>query len=184
MTKIAIFASYNGSNFEAIIRYFRCLKNKRLKKSRLDFVLITNNKYSYAIKRAKKLKIKHFFVEHDNLCNFLTINKYDLCILAGYMKIIDKKTLKLSTFINIHPSLLPEYKGKDAIKRIYKDKNANYSGVSIHYVNEHIDDGKIIEQKKVELSKNTSYADYEKKIHKTEHLLYPRIVEKIILSLC
>lgn len=184
MTKIAIFASNNGSNFEAIIRYFKHLKNTKIKKHNLHFVLVTNNKYAYAIRRAKRLKIKHFFVEHENLNNFLAQNKFDLCILAGYMKIIDKLSLKQSSFINIHPSILPNYKGKNAIRRIYKDKSYNSSGISIHYVNEFVDDGEIITQKKVKLNKSLSYSQYEKKIHNTEHKIYPLIIEKILMSLC
>lgn len=184
MTKIAIFASNNGSNFEAIIRYFKHLKNEKIKKHNLDFVLVTNNKYAYAIRRAKRLKIKHFFVEHENLNNFLAQNKFDLCVLAGYMKIIDKLSLKQSSFVNIHPSILPNYKGKNAIRRIYKDKSYNSSGISIHYVNEFVDDGEIITQKKVKLNKSLSYSQYEKKIHNAEHKIYPLIIEKLLMSLC
>lgn len=184
MTKIAIFASNNGSNFEAIICYFRHLKNTKIKKYNLQFVLVTNNKYAYAIKRAKKLKIEHFVVEHKNLNNFLAQNKFDLCVLAGYMKIIDKSTLSHSKFVNIHPSILPNYKGKNAIKQIYKDKSYNSSGISIHYVNEFVDAGEIILQKKVTINKNLSYAQYEQKIHKAEHKLYPKVVETLLMSLC
>lgn len=184
MMEIAIFASNNGSNFEAIIQYFKHLKNKTLKKHNLHFVLVTNNKQAYAIRRAKRLKIKHFFVKHENLTDFLHKNKFDLCVLSGYMRIVEKNSLATSTFINIHPSLLPNYKGKNAIKRIYKDKSYNSSGISIHYVNEFVDDGKIIFQKKVKFDTNTSYSQYEKKIHSVEHKMYPKIIEKILLSLC
>ena len=184
MMEIAIFASNNGSNFEAIIQYFKHLKNKTLKKHNLHFVLVTNNKQAYAIRRAKRLKIKHFFIKHENLTDFLNKNKFDLCVLSGYMRIVEKDSLATSTFINIHPSFLPNYKGKNAIKRIYKDKSFDSSGISIHYVNENVDDGKIIFQKKVKFDTNTSYSQYEKKIHKVEHNIYPRIIEKILLSLC
>lgn len=184
MTKIAIFASNNGSNFEAIIRYFRHIKNRNIKKHNLHFILVTNNKFAYAIKRAKSLKIKHFVVEHENLNNFLTKNKFDLCILAGYMRIIDKSTLNHSKFVNIHPSLLPYYKGKNTIKRIYKDKSCDSSGISIHYVNEFVDAGEIIIQKKIKLNQYLSYSEYEKKIHNAEYKLYPKIIEKLLISLC
>ncbi|UKI40221.1 MAG: hypothetical protein L6V95_08295 [Candidatus Melainabacteria bacterium] len=175
MMKIAIFASSNGSNFEAIIQYFRHLKNTKIKKHNLHFVLVTNNKHAYAIKRAKRLKIKHFFVEHENLSNFLTQNKFDLCVLSGYMRIVEKNSLATSTFINIHPSLLPNYKGKNAIKRIYKDKSYNSSGISIHYVNEFVDDGKIIFQKKSNLTETQVIHNMKKKYIQLNTKCTPRL---------
>lgn len=184
MIRVAIFASNNGSNFEAIVKYFKYSRNKKIKKYNLQFVLITNNKKAYVILRAKKLNIKYYIIENDKLDEFLLLNKFDLCVLAGYMKIINEKTLKHCVFINIHPSLLPHYKGIDAIKRIYKDNATNASGVSIHYVNKYIDGGEVIIQKQVKLDKNISYACYKRKVHLVEHKIYPKVIEKFLMSLC
>ena len=179
--KIAIFASGNGSNFEAIIRYF---SNTKIRNSinniiNIDFSLICNKKEAFVLKRAQNLNIKSFLVDYKDTYNFLKEHKFDLCILAGYMRILDEKTLKLSTFINIHPSLLPKYKGLNAIKRAYLNQEKEY-GITIHYVNEEVDSGKIIAQEKIDFDETDNFDIIEKKIHSLEHKLYPQVIEKIL----
>lgn len=170
--KVLIMASGFGSNFEAIIKHF---------KSRDDicFKLLTNNKDAYVIKRAKKLKIPCIILNEQEIKSYLKDNKFDLVILAGYMKILDFETVKSNTFINIHPSFLPKYKGLNAIKRAFINKE-KYSGITIHMVNENIDDGEIIYQKKLEIKPNWDLKTFEKEIHKLEHFYYPRIIELLL----
>ena len=179
--KIAIFASGNGSNFEAIIRYFlkKRIKNSFNNLDNIEFNLICNKKDAFVFKRAKNLNIKSFFVAYENTYSFLLEHKFDLCILAGYMRILDKKIIELSTFINIHPSLLPKYKGLNAIKRAYLSKEKEY-GITIHYVNQEVDSGKIIAQEKIDFDENDNFDIIEKKIHSLEHKLYPKVIEKIL----
>lgn len=171
MTKIAIFASGNGSNFEAVINYF--------KNTNIEFVCVSNNKNAFVLKRAEKLNIKSYIVEFENTYEFLQKNKFDLIVLAGYMRILPENVLKTGTFINIHPSLLPEFKGKNAIERAYNAK-VKQTGVSIHYVTKEVDSGEIIAQKIIPVSNGMSLKELEDKIHETEHNLLPVTIEKLI----
>ena len=98
------------------------------------------------------------------------------------MKILSKKFIKTFKFpiVNIHPSLLPKYKGLNTHKRVLINME-KYSGCTVHYVNSKLDDGKIILQKKVKISKNECYLSLEKKILKEEHVLYPKALKKLLL---
>lgn len=171
MTKIAIFASGNGSNFEAIIKYF--------KGKNVDFACVTDNSNAYVLKRAKNLNIKSFIVSFEKTYDFLKENKFDLVVLAGYMRILPENILALSTFINIHPSLLPEFKGKNAIKRAYEAK-AKETGVTIHYVTKEVDSGEIICQERLAIKENMTLEELENNIHKIEHEILPKTIEKLI----
>ncbi len=170
--KILVFASGNGSNFQAIIEHFK--KNK-IKTA--EFELLTD-KDCYALKRAKKLKIKSHVVPFSKTYEFLSKNHYDLCVLAGYMRILPKEVLDLSLFINIHPSLLPKYKGINSIKKAFEAGEAE-TGVTIHYVVPEVDSGKIIVQTKINIE-GMNLNEVENSIHKIEHLSYPSVVEKIV----
>ena len=186
--KIAICASGEGSNFEAIIRYFKATGSiGRLKKNskhilRLEFVLVVNKKRAFARIRSKRLGVKCFVLEtEEQFDNFFTQNKFDLVVLAGYMKIVKPETLKKSVFINIHPSILPLFKGKDAIKRAFREKVQTF-GVSIHFVNEEIDSGEIISISKFKVKKGISFSQFEKKIHQIEHKIYPKVIENLLYN--
>ena len=171
MTRIAIFASGNGSNFEAIIKYF--------KNSTIEFICVSDNPEAYVLKRAKRLNIKSYYVKHENTLAFLRKNKFDLIVLAGYMRILPEDVLKTGTFINIHPSLLPEFKGKNAIERAFGAK-VKKTGVTVHYVSKEVDSGEIIAQETVEISSDMTLEELEYQIHKTEHKLLPKTIEKLI----
>ncbi|MCD7878608.1 MAG: phosphoribosylamine--glycine ligase [Candidatus Gastranaerophilales bacterium] len=171
MTKIAIFASGNGSNFEAVIRYFI--------NSSIEFICVSDKKDAFVLKRAEKLNIKYFYVPFEQTYDFLLKNKFDLIVLAGYMRILPKKVLQLGKFINIHPSLLPEFKGKNAIERAFKSKVKN-TGVTIHYVTEEVDSGEVIASKKIKLTPQMTLKELETKIHEIEHSLLPKTIEKLI----
>ena len=172
MKNILIMSSKNGSNFEAIIKYF---KNR----NDINFKLLTDNKDAYVIKRAKKLGIEYICLNKEEIKDFFLKNKFDFVVMAGFFKILDKETIKTNTFINIHPSLLPKYKGLKAIEYAYINNDLK-TGVTIHYANEFVDEGEIIFQKELEINPNWNLKKLEKEIHKLEHYYYPRIIEKLL----
>ena len=172
MKNILILSSKNGSNFEAIIKYF---KNR----NDINFKLLTDNKDAYVIKRAKKLAIEYIYLNKEEIKEFFLKNKFDFVVMAGFFKILDKETIETNTFINIHPSLLPKYKGLNAIEYAYVN-NDTKTGITIHYANEYVDEGEIIFQKELKINPDWSLRKLEKEIHKLEHYYYPRIIEKLL----
>ncbi|MFH0702337.1 MAG: phosphoribosylglycinamide formyltransferase [bacterium] len=184
--RIAVFGSGNGSNFEAIVKYFLNKDKNRatpytnpILNKNVEFICISDKKDSYILERAKKFNIKSYYVPFSETYNFLQEQKFDLVVLAGYMRILPKEVIKLAKIINIHPSLLPAFKGKDAIKKAY-DARVKVTGVTVHFVNEEVDSGLIIAQEPVLIEENMSISELEENIHKTEHKLYPLVIDKLI----
>ncbi len=171
MKKILIFASGKGTNFEAIVEYF---KNKDIK-----IELLCNIDEAPVLKKAKILNIESHLVRFSQTYDFLKNNKYNLYVLAGYMRILPPGILKFGTFVNIHPSLLPDFKGINAIKRAFTS-GVKQTGVSIHFVEEEVDSGEIIAQQKCIIEPNMTLNDLEEKIHEIEHNLYPRVIEGLL----
>jgi phosphoribosylglycinamide formyltransferase-1 len=169
--KLAVFGSGNGSNFEAIVNYF---KNKPV-----EITCISDKEDSYILQRAENLGMKSFYVPFEKTEKFLSKNSFDLIALAGYMRILPKRVLKFGDFINIHPSYLPNYKGISAIERAF-NAGESYTGVSIHKVTTKIDSGEIIAQEKVLIYPNDTLNDLVERIHNIEHELYPQIIAKIL----
>lgn len=178
---LVFFASGNGSNFEAILN--------SLKETKCSVKALITDRVCNALNIAKNNNVDSFIVSKNDFVDTSSYNNYlydllcdlnpDYIILAGYMRIIpnlvvDKFPLKI---INIHPSLLPAYKGKDAIKRAWLD-NVKISGVSIHFVNYGVDMGPIINQ--VAVPVNARLSDFEKSIHVAEHKLYSETVQELI----
>lgn len=184
MVKVAVFASGNGSNFENLVLQEKKQKNYEIK------MLLTDKKNSYAVKRSENLGIKSYIVElkdfknkdeyENKIIEILKDEDIDLIVLGGYMKIISPVLLKEyeGKIINIHPSYLPNYQGKDAIERCFLDKNKE-TGVTIHYVDQGVDTGKIIYQEKIEIERLESLESLEKKIHQLEYEIYPKILTRI-----
>ncbi len=183
---IAVFISGNGSNFKNLI--IDSLK----KRSKYNIKLvISNNTTAKGLKYARKFKIKKKIINYLNKKNAektilieLKKNKIDLICLAGFMKILSKNLIKKfgKQIINIHPSLLPKYKGLDTHQRALNDKQ-KYSGCTVHYVNSRLDSGKIILQKKVRIFKTDNSRKLAKKILKQEHILYPKALKKVLVNL-
>ena len=171
MKKVAVLGSGNGSNFEAIVRYFKDYEIKIL--------CISDKSDSGILKRAERLGIEAEFLPYKENEKFFRSNKFELGILAGYMRILTPQTLKYCDFVNIHPSLLPAFKGKDAINRAYQ-YGVKVSGVTVHKVSEELDSGKIIAQYPVFIDDTMNLNDFETKIHETEHLLYPPVIKSIL----
>ena len=185
--KTAVFISGNGSNLNNLIK-FTLSKNSRLK---IDLI-ISNNSDAKGLNYAKKFKIKKKIFEFDKLNNIiedkilleLKRKKIKLICLAGFMKILSKNFIRKfkGNIMNIHPSLLPKYKGLSTHERVIRNKE-KYSGCTVHLVNSKIDSGKIILQKRVKILKNDTPEILAKRILKHEHLLYPKALIKLISNL-
>jgi len=186
MTNIAVFASGNGTNFECIVD---AIEKGNIKDCVLK-VLIVDRAKAYVIERAKNHNIKYVYVnvkkfksreEYDShIVDILKEYNIDLICLAGYMKIITDKLLNAypNKIINIHPALLPSFKGAHGIKDAF-DYGCKVFGVTIHYVTSELDGGKIITQKAFEYYGN-DLNELETKVHEVEHELYPFTINKLI----
>ena len=181
-TKTAVFISGKGSNLENLIKFSK----KKISPISINLI-ISNTSYAKGLKYSKKYNIqkKVIFFKNKKLAEkkiFKILNKknINLICLAGFMKILSKNFIKKfkGKIINIHPSLLPKYKGLNTHKKAIEN-NDKYAGCSVHFVTAKIDSGKIIMQKKVRIKKNDTIYSLSKKVLKKEHLLYPAAIKKI-----
>ena len=181
-TRTAVFISGTGSNLKSLIKFSRTTKSP----ISIDFI-ISNNSNAKGLNYAKiyKIKKKVFSFKNKNLSekkllSILKINKIDMICLAGFMKILSGNFIKKfrGKILNIHPSLLPKYKGLNTHKRVLNNQE-KYSGCTVHFVNSRLDSGKIILQKKVKISKKETEVSLAKKILIQEHKLYPKAILKI-----
>ena len=183
---IAVFISGRGSNLKSIINY--SLKKQTSYKVK---IVISNKKKVKGLLIAKKNKIKVYCIDltrskrlGNKVLNILKKNNIKLICLAGFMKILPSYFIKLyrGKIINIHPSLLPKYKGLNTHKRVIMNKE-KFTGCTIHYVNRFLDSGKIIFQGKVKIQKKDTYKSIERKVLKIEHNIYPKTIDKILSTL-
>ena len=183
---VAVFISGTGSNLKNLIKH-SAKKNSKFK----ICLVISNQSKAKGLSYAKKYKIKKKIINYNsikdaekNILNQLKKYKINLVCLAGFMKILSSSFIKKfkGKVINIHPSLLPKYKGLNTHKRALEN-NERFSGCTIHYVNSKLDSGKIILQKKVKINKTDTIDKLAKKILKQEHLLYPKAVNKVLSNL-
>ena len=181
-TKTAVFISGAGTNLKNLIR-FSYNNNSPIS---IDLV-ISNTKKAKGLMYAKNNNIEKIIINFNNqnksekrIINILHKREIKLVCLAGFMKILTKKFLKKfkGKMINIHPSLLPKYKGLNTHKRALEN-NEKFSGCTVHYVTSKLDSGKIIMQKKTNISKNDNVKSLKKKVLKIEHKLYPEAIRKI-----
>ena len=180
--KTAVFISGTGSNLKSLIKF------SKLKKSPICIdIIISNNAKSKGLAFGKIYKIKKKVFNFDKktltekkILNELKKNKIKLICLAGFMKILSNEFIKNfnGKILNIHPSLLPKYKGLNTHQRAINN-NEKYSGCTVHYVSAKLDSGKIIKQKKVKINKNDTPRLLKKKILIQEHKLYPEAILKI-----
>ena len=188
MKNIAIFASGNGSNAEQISRYF--IQNPVAKVK----LILTNNPNAGVIERAERLGIisvifdRNTFYFSDEIINTLKENQVDLIVLAGFLWLVPNNILQefKGRIVNIHPALLPKYGGKgmygNYVHQAVIAAGDKKSGITIHYVNEKYDDGQIIFQAEVDLSKNETPESLAQKIHHLEYENFPVFIEKILLE--
>ena len=183
--RVSVFISGRGTNLKSLINF------SKIKSSPIKIVLIiTNNKNAKGIYFAKKNKIKSLFINYKNknnaeskiLINLKSQNINFIC-LAGFMKILSKKIINIykNRILNIHPSLLPKYKGLNTHKRVIKNKE-KFTGCTVHLVNSKLDSGKIILQKKVRVFKKDNENSLFKRVLKIENLIYPKAIKKFINS--
>ena len=172
MTKlIAVMGSGEGTNFQAIAEYF---KDKDVK-----ITCFSDNLNAHILERAKSLGIENHYLPFEETAGYFGANSFDLIVLAGYMRILPPDVLDLGRFINIHPSLLPAFKGKDAIQRAFL-AGVKVSGVTVHWVTDEVDGGKIIAQYPVLIDNSMHFDEFEAEIHKIEHILYPIVIDKLL----
>ncbi len=183
--KTAVFISGTGSNLENLIKF--SLK----KKSPIEVnLIISNNSKAKGLKYARIYKIKkkiynynRKIISEKKTLKDLKSNDIKLICLAGFMKILSGDFIRRfrGRILNIHPSLLPKYKGLKTHERVIKNKE-KYSGCTVHLVNSKLDSGKIVLQKRVKLSKKETPSSLQKKILKYEHKLYRRAIDKIFFN--
>lgn len=186
MKRFAVFASGSGSNFQAIV--------DKVQSGELSAdltMLICDQPGAYAIERARKARIPSFVfqakeypskADYEKEISFLLKERnVDFIVLAGYMRLIGPTLLKEfeGRIVNIHPSLLPDFPGKDAIGQALAAK-AKWSGVTIHYVDEGMDTGPIIVQERVRVEESETRESLQEKIQAIEHKLYPSILQMLL----
>ena len=181
--KTAIFISGTGSNLKSLIKFSKTNKSP----ISIELVISSNSKAKglkytklYKIKK-KVLSFKNQKLSENKLISFLKINNIEMICLAGFMRILSKNFVKKfnGNILNIHPSLLPKYKGLNTHERVLNNKE-KYSGCTVHFVNSKLDSGKIVLQKKVKISKNETSSSLAKKILTQEHKLYPKAILKVV----
>ncbi len=173
MKKIAILASGKGTNFEAI--------SKKLYKETKRLIV---DRDCEAISRAKRLGIPFTRLEKpwkESLKRSLREEEYDLIVLAGFMRVLPEDIVNefYPRIVNIHPSLLPAFPGLNAIERAFR-KGVKVTGITIHIVNEKVDDGPIALQRAVYVKDDWDLRKLESVIHKVEHIWYPRVIKKLL----
>ncbi len=186
---IAIFASGNGTNAEAIMKYFYYHPNIIVR------ALFSNNKMAKAMERAQKYGVPAYsfqredFYNESHVLDLLQDIGVDVIILAGFLwKVPENIVTQYSNrILNIHPALLPKYGGKGMygghVHQAVITNQEKESGITIHQVNEVYDDGKIIFQAKVTITENDTPETLAQKIHVLEHEHYPKVIEQYISSL-
>jgi phosphoribosylglycinamide formyltransferase-1 len=187
MKKIAIFASGSGSNAENIVQYFKGRENLNIE------CIYSNKADAFVLERARKYLIptrifsKEEFYTTDIIVNELKDRGVDLIVLAGFLWLVPANLIDNFTIINIHPALLPNYGGKGMYgHKVHEAVVANgekESGITIHYVNNNYDEGKVIFQAKCDIIPGDTPDDVAHKVHQLEYQHFPQVIEKVVLSL-
>jgi phosphoribosylglycinamide formyltransferase 1 len=189
MRKIAIFASGSGTNAENIIKYF---SNKKSAKVHL---VLSDKREACVLKRAAAHNVKTIFFERsefynsDRVLNYLSKDKIDFVVLAGFMWLVPENILNTykGRIVNIHPALLPSYGGKGMYgERVHKaviDNREPESGITIHYVNRQYDEGDIIMQVRCRVEPSDTPDTLAARVHTLEYEYYPKVIEDIISQL-
>lgn len=185
MYNLVVFASGNGTTLQAIID---AIENKQLN-AKINLV-VSNNENAYALERAKNAGIENYIIKNKNtndvdieLTEKLKNYDVDLIVLAGYLKLIGENLIKNYTIINTHPSLLPKFGGKGMygmnVHRAVIEAKEEYSGVTLHYVNNKYDDGNIIKQTRVKVEKEDTAETLSAKVQKAEKIQLIEVLQKL-----
>ncbi len=186
MPRFAVFVSGNGSNLQAIID---AVKSGEIK---AELVLVfSSNEKAFALKRAEEAGIKTLVLDPKNYTNRQSYDRdiiirlkefnIDFIAMAGYMRLLTPFFLKNypRKVLNVHPSLLPSFKGVQGIKDAMT-YGAKVTGVTIHFVDEKMDHGPIILQESVKIADNDTLESLTEKVHKLEHKLYPKAIQLFV----
>jgi phosphoribosylglycinamide formyltransferase-1 len=186
MKKIAVFASGSGSNAENIDNYLNETQSGKIA------LILTNKREALVVERAQRLGIKCVVFTRDDfyhsmrIVDLLIAEGIDLVVLAGFLWLVPQSLIKAfeGKIINIHPALLPKYGGKGMYGHfVHQAVVANHekeSGITIHYVNEHYDDGNFILQAQCPVLATDTADDVAKKVHALEYLHYPRVIAELL----
>lgn len=189
MKRIAVFASGNGSNAQAIAEYFNQRSNARI------IVILSNRKDAYVNQRAVDLAIpaivfnRSEFYDTDKITNYLIDLKIDLVVLAGFLWLLPPSLVKAfpNRIINIHPALLPKFGGKGMyghfVHEAVVESGDQESGITIHYVNEFYDEGQIIFQARCRVEATDTADSLAAKIHELEYAHFPKVIDEVLQSI-
>lgn len=184
--RIAIFASGSGSNAQKIMEHFKKHNDAEVA------IVLTNNPEAYVLQRADNFEVpshifnRHEFYQTDSVIQLLKNLEIDIIVLAGFLWLIPESLLKAypNKIINLHPALLPKYGGKgmygDNVHKAIMEAGDAESGITIHFVNEHFDEGEIIHQSRFHIEKNDDLEMIKFKGQQLEHLHYPRVIEHLL----
>ena len=170
--RLGVMCSGNGTNFENIVR--SCNEHEVM-------LMIHNKKKCGAAKRAAKFGINHCYVSHkneDEMIELFKVWNVDLIILAGYMRVIKNPSKFPAPMINVHPSLLPKYKGLHAVEQAM-EAGEQKTGCTVHYVNEELDGGEIIMQGEVPILPDDDIQSLTKAIQRMEYAILPEVINKL-----
>ena len=170
--RLGIMCSGNGTNFENIVR--TCSKDEVV-------IMIHNKKECGALKRAAKFGIPHCYVnakDEDKMIELFKAWNVDLIVLAVYMRIIKNPSAFPAPMINVHPSLLPKYKGLNAVEQAIDNKE-EFTGCSVHYVNEELDGGEVIMQSEVPILPEDTIKSLTKAIQRKEYAILPAAIQHV-----
>ncbi len=183
---LAVLFSGKGSNLEALIRRFH---GKMIEGKRIEVVALTNRPDAGGIRRARKYGIEPIVLDHRRfdsreafdaeLVRILESYSPRLTVLAGFMRILTPVFTERIEAINLHPSLLPLFKGADALRRSF-ESGMKVGGITIHRVSQELDSGEILDQGCVKIEERDTLEDFEKKIHALEHRMLPEAVERLL----
>jgi phosphoribosylglycinamide formyltransferase 1 len=189
MRNIAIFASGSGTNAENIIEYFSTKNSAKVT------LVLSNKRHAMVLKRAEKHNVKSVFFERDDfyvsgkVLDCLLIHKIDFIVLAGFLWLVPENLIDIyhGRIINIHPALLPGYGGKgmygEAVHKAVIENRDSESGITIHYVNSHYDEGDIIFQAKCRIEPTDTPDSLAAKIHALEYQHFPGVIEELVRKL-
>ncbi|MBC8052088.1 MAG: phosphoribosylglycinamide formyltransferase [Sphingobacteriaceae bacterium] len=184
--RIAIFASGSGSNAQKIMEHFKKHNDAEVA------IVLTNNPDAFVLQRADNFEIpthifnRKEFYETETVVALLKNLQVDIIVLAGFLWLIPENLLKTfpNKIINIHPALLPKYGGKgmygDKVHQSILDNLEEESGITIHFVNEHFDEGEVIHQSRFKIEKGDDLKMIKFKGQQLEHLHYPKVVEQLL----
>ncbi|EEI92146.1 phosphoribosylglycinamide formyltransferase [Sphingobacterium spiritivorum ATCC 33300] len=184
--RIAIFASGSGSNAQKIMEHFKYSDTAEVA------LILSNNPESYVLQRADNFEIpshvfdRHDFFQTDDIVKLLKNLNIDLIVLAGFLWLVPENLLKAfpNKIINIHPALLPKFGGKgmygDRVHKAILEAKESEHGITIHFVNEHFDEGEVIYQAKFKVESGDTLEIIKFKGQQLEHLHYPKVIENLL----